>query len=91
MHQMVYSFPMRRATITLPDDLEAEMESYLETQDAPPSLTGLVEAALRRYLQEKRLEARQYRPPAGPLRITPSEQGSGATDVALEHDRYLAE
>jgi hypothetical protein len=91
MHQMVYSSGMRRATITLPDDLEAELEAYLETQDAAPSLTGLVEAALRRYLQEKRLEARQYRPPASPLRITPADVGSGSSDVALQHDRYLAE
>jgi hypothetical protein len=82
---------MRRATITLPDDLEAELESYLETQDAAPSLTSLIEAALRRYLREKQLEARQYRAPAGPLRITPAKKGSGAADVALEHDRYFAE
>jgi hypothetical protein len=82
---------MRRATITLPDDLEAELAAYLETQDAAPSLTGLVEAALRRYLQEKRLEARQYRPPTGPLRITPADQGSGVGDVALQHDRYFSD
>jgi hypothetical protein len=54
-------------------------------------LTNLVEAALRRYLQDKRLEARQYSPPEGPLRITPAKKGSGASDVALEHDRYLTE
>jgi metal-responsive CopG/Arc/MetJ family transcriptional regulator len=82
---------MRRATITLPDDLEAELEAYLAAQDASPSLTGLVEAALRRYLQEKRLEARQHQPGAGRLRVTPATRGSGAADASLEHDRYLAE
>jgi hypothetical protein len=82
---------MRRATITLPDDLEAELESYLETQDATPSLTSMVEAALRRYLAEKRLEARQYRPPEKPLRVTSAKKGSGAGDASLDHDRYLAE
>jgi metal-responsive CopG/Arc/MetJ family transcriptional regulator len=82
---------VRRATITLPDDLEAELESYLETQDAVPSLTGLVEAALRRYLQDKRLEARQYQPAAGPLRVTPARRGSGAANASLQHDRYLTE
>jgi metal-responsive CopG/Arc/MetJ family transcriptional regulator len=82
---------VRRATITLPDDLEAELESYLAAQDAAPSLTGLVEAALRRYLQEKRLEVRQYQPAAGPLRITPARRGSGGADASLAHDRYLAE
>jgi hypothetical protein len=45
---------MRRATITLPDDLEAEIEAYLAKQEAPPSLTSLVQAALRRLLRESR-------------------------------------
>lgn len=45
---------MRRATITLPDDLEAEVESYLAEHEAPPSLTALVQAALRRFLGERR-------------------------------------
>lgn len=81
---------MRRATITLSDDLDAELHSYLATQDAAPSLTALVEAALRRYLHEKRLEARQFRPAKRPLRVTPAEAGSGAADASLDHDRYLA-
>lgn len=45
---------MRRATITLPDDLEAEVEEYLAKQEAPPSLTSLIQAALRRFLGERR-------------------------------------
>lgn len=44
---------MRRATITLPDDLEADLDAYLASRDAPPSLTSLVQAALRRYLDEE--------------------------------------
>jgi hypothetical protein len=43
---------MKRATITIPDDLESEMGSYMKAQDAPPSLNGIVEAALRRFLEE---------------------------------------
>jgi hypothetical protein len=81
---------MKRATITIPDDLEAELNSYMGAQDAPPSLTGLVEVALRRFLEEKRLEARQYRPPRRRLVITPADTGSGRHDVSVEHDRYLA-
>lgn len=81
---------MRRATITIPDDLEAELGSYMEAQDAAPSLTGIVETALRRFLAEKRLESRQYRPPRRPFSITPAEQGSGHHDISLDHDRYLA-
>jgi alpha-D-ribose 1-methylphosphonate 5-triphosphate synthase subunit PhnG len=82
---------MRRATITLSDDLEAQLHSYLAAQDAAPSLTALIDAALRRYLQEKRLEARQFRPAERPLSITPAESGSGAADVSVDHDRYLTE
>jgi hypothetical protein len=63
----------------------------MKAQDAPPSLTGLVEAALRRYLEEKRMESRQYRPPRRPFSVTPAEKGSGRSDVSAEHDRYLAE
>ena len=81
---------MRRATITLPDDLDAELRSYLEAQDAAPSLTALVEAALRRYLLERRLELRQFEPPKEPFRITPARRGSGRSDVSVKHDRYLS-
>jgi hypothetical protein len=81
---------MKRATITLPDDLEAELEAYLAQQKAPPSLTAVVQAALREYLRAQALSLRDYRPAKGPLRITPAE-GSGATDVSINHDRYFAE
>lgn len=82
---------MRRATITLSDELEAELKSYLDAQDAAPSLTAVVEAALSRYFEEKRLEMRQYRPPQGPLRITPAAEEGGDPDASLQHDRVLAE
>lgn len=82
---------MRRATITIPDDLEADLSQYTRTLDVVPSLTGIVEIALRKFLQEKRLETRQYRPAQQRLRITPAEKGSGRHDVSVEHDRYLAE
>ncbi len=82
---------MKRATITISDDLEAKLNSYMGAQDAPPSLTGIVEAALRRFLEEKQLESRQYRRARRPFSITPAEKGSGRTDVSIEHDRYLAE
>jgi len=81
---------MRRATITIPDDLESELNTYMEAQDAPPSLTGLVEVALRRFLEEKRLESRQFRPARKPFSITPAKKGSGRRDVSIAHDRYLA-
>ena len=81
---------MRRATITIPDDLEAQLDGYLAAQEAPPSLAVLVQAALRRFLKEQRLEQRQFQPPREPLRITPAATGSGLSDVSVQHDRELA-
>lgn len=77
---------MRRATITLPDDLAEGVDEYLRAQDAPPALTTLMQAALREYLRE-----RGFPRPFRPLKITPARQGSGLTDVSVNHDKYIAE
>ena len=77
---------MRRATITLPDDLAVSVDEYLRAQDAPPALTTLMQAALREYLRERGFP-RAFRP----LKITPAPQGSGLTDVSVNHDKYFAE
>jgi hypothetical protein len=37
---------MKRATMTLPDDLAKAVDRYLASQEAPPSLTTMVQAAL---------------------------------------------
>ncbi len=81
---------MRRATITIPDDLDAQLRAFLAMQEAPPSLATLIQAALRRYLREQRLKERQFQLPQRPLRITPAASGSGMSDVSVEHDRELA-
>ena len=77
---------MKRATITLPDDLAVGVDEYLRAQDAPPALTTLMQAALREYLRE-----RGFPRPFRPLKITPAPQGSGVTDVSVNHDKYFAE
>jgi hypothetical protein len=77
---------MKRATITLPDDLAMGVDEYLRAQDAPPALTTLMQAALREYLRERGFP-RSFRP----LKITPATQGSGLTDVSVNHDKYFAE
>jgi hypothetical protein len=77
---------MKRSTVTIPRDLEAELESYLKRQDVRPALTAVVQAALREYLAN-----RSYIPPTKPLRITPARKGSGLRDVSLNHDHYFAE
>ena len=43
---------MRRATITIPDDVDERVERFAESQPAPPSLTSVVQAALRRFLDD---------------------------------------
>ena len=66
---------MRRASITIPDGLEAALEKYRRDLEAPPSLASVVQVALERYLEE-----RGY--PVGPgevweeeVEIYPSEGG----------------
>jgi hypothetical protein len=77
---------MKRATITLPDDLAAGIDEYRRAQDAPPAFTTVMQAALREYLRE-----RGFLRPFRPLKITPAPRGSGLTDVSVNHDKYFAE
>lgn len=55
---------MKRATITLPDDLAEAVEDYLQAQEARPALTTVLQAALRTYLRD-----RGYLRPHRPLKI----------------------
>jgi hypothetical protein len=76
---------MKRATMTFPDDLAEAVENYQQTQEAPPSLTAVVQTALRQYLGERGfLRVRRT------LVITPARKGSGRRDISQEHDLYLA-
>lgn len=75
---------MKRATVTIPDDLAEAVETYVRAQEAPPPLTAVVQAALRQYLTE-----RGYLRAGAPLRIEPARKGSGRHDVSRAHDRYL--
>jgi Arc/MetJ-type ribon-helix-helix transcriptional regulator len=80
---------MKRATITIPDELEAKLEEYVRRQEVPPALTAVVQTALREFLErrERGSGEREFRP----FRITPAEKGSGLSDVSVNHDKYLAE
>jgi hypothetical protein len=77
---------MRRATVTITDDLEASLDAYNRQQDVSPALTAVLQAALREYLAR-----RGFRAAPKALRITPARKGSGTRDVSVRHDRYLAE
>ena len=71
--------------MTFPDDLAKAVEHYLESQEAPPTLTTVVQAALREYLGERGfLRTRK------PLKIRTAKRGSGRSDVSENHDLYLA-
>jgi len=75
---------MKRATMTLPDDLAQAVDEYVKAQEAPPALTAVVQAALREYLHE-----RGFLRPHTPLKITP-KGNSGRSDVSHNHDLYLS-
>lgn len=75
---------MKRATVTIPDDLAKAVDRYVKAQEAPPPLTAVVQAALRHYLGD-----RGYLAGGRPLRIRPAARGSGHHDVSQAHDRYL--
>lgn len=76
---------MRRATITIPDDLADAVDSYVRGQDAQPPLTAVVQAALRQYLSD-----RGYLRVERSLQVTPAKRGSGKRDISSQHDRYLS-
>lgn len=78
---------MKRATITLPDELEEVLEAYQRSQDVPLPLTVVAQAALREYLAKRGFLASTARRPFG---ITPARKGSGTRDVSSDHDRYFA-
>jgi hypothetical protein len=75
---------MRRATITIGDEIEAQPDAWMRQQDAAPPLTAVVQAALKEFLAHRGFAAR-----SGKLHITPSRKGSGSHDVSVAHDRYL--
>jgi hypothetical protein len=77
---------MRRVTITIPDDLEQALVEYQREQDVPPTITAIVQTALRNHLRN-----RWYIPASGPLEFTVDEHGSGKSDISINHDRYSAE
>jgi hypothetical protein len=90
MHRMVKlvlksEAKMRRATITIGDEIEAQLDAWMRRQDAAPSLTAVVRTALKEFLAHRGFAA-----PSARLRITPSRKGSGSHDVSVAHDRYLA-
>jgi metal-responsive CopG/Arc/MetJ family transcriptional regulator len=77
---------MKRATVTIPDDLAAALENYREAQGTPPSFTAVIQAAVRQYLAERGFVSGNVHT----LEITPAKKGSGRNDIASNHNTDIA-
>jgi hypothetical protein len=75
---------MKRATMSFPDELAVALEEYRSSQENPPSLTKIVQSAVREYLRE-----RGFLRPRRALKLT-ALGSSGRRDVSKNHDLYLA-
>ncbi|CAN5536093.1 hypothetical protein BH23CHL2_BH23CHL2_16280 [soil metagenome] len=84
---------MGKITITITPQLDAEIEEYLEFNRDNGDLSTLVGDALRDYLARRRDELEIINPdrPRRTLRITSAREGSGRSDVSINHDNYLVE
>lgn len=71
---------MKRFTVTLEDELEKALEEYLSPQKPAPSLTALVQDALREYLLQAKLRQVQYRPQT----LAASRRGPGERFIRCE-------
>lgn len=76
---------MKRLTVSVSGELEESLENYLQDQEVAPSLTALLQAALREYLAERGYLMRR----ASAFKITPASEGSGLTDISQSHDQYF--
>ena len=77
---------MKRVTVRVSDELEESLEHYLQDQEVAPSLTALLQAALKEYLAK-----RGYPRRASAFKITPASEDSGLTDISQSHDQYFAD
>lgn len=44
---------MKRATVTIPDELERALQAYRENAEIPPGISAIMQAALRQYLADR--------------------------------------
>jgi hypothetical protein len=96
VHLMIYTVwnrqlrhggdPVRRATITLTAELDEALDTYIQSLDAAPSVTAIMQAALKEYLAQRGFIRSRKR-----FWLTPAEEGSGDPHASQNHDRILAE
>lgn len=79
---------MKRATITIPDDLDSRIKEYTQGREDDTSLSAVVQAALEEYLDSHERSSARWL-----LDFTPIEEkdDAGEPDVSINHDKYLAD
>jgi hypothetical protein len=69
---------VKRVSVTLGDDLETALEGYVSTREAQPTITAVIQAALRQFLIHKGcFDAARNQPrrrPRAPKRERPSKE-----------------
>ena len=77
---------MKRATVTIPDDIAPALRAYMADQRPTPPLTAVMHEALAAFLA-----ARGYLPGSPHrLKLTPARHGSGTRSTSADHDAVLA-
>ena len=74
-------------------EVQTELDEYLSFKRHEDDLSAAALEALEIYAAEQRarLKVVNLDRPYKYLRITPASQGSGVSDVSINHDKYLAE
>lgn len=83
---------MKRASVTITDDLERALEAYRLDQEIPPGLTAVMRAALREYLTGRGYLALSSEAPRRKPRGVPRErrariEGPNNVGAAVIEDR----
>ncbi len=79
----------KRFTVTVPADLEAELDLYLQGQNPEPTLTKVAESALRFFLHNQKWIERGFKPASKPFQITSVDSAETESNISINHDEYL--
>ena len=81
---------MRRATVTIPEELEGALESYRRDLEFSPALAALMQAAHREYLQQRGYVDGEGRTRSRPVMYEdapPSRREKTAAEMVVEDRR----
>lgn len=82
---------MRRATVTIPEELEVALESYRRDLEVPPSFAAVMQAALKEYLHQRGYvsdEGRSSNEVPSMYEAAPANRGDKtAAEIVLEDRR----